>query len=357
MALKKENYLKAGFGIITSSIVLLAIISLESCKKDPKKDPSATSKDVYVAGFESNGSKMIAKVWKNGVATSLTDGTEDAVANDIFVVDTNVYVSGYIYSGTNIIAALWKNNVLTKLSAPSENASASAVFVSGSDVYVSGGTNTAGIIWKNGVATRVECFLNSIFVSGTTIYVCGSIHSGGTTVVKSWRNNVPVTLTSTTNIAGATSISVYESDAYVAGFEEKWDTTVTASGVIKRELIVNPRVWKNGVEVVLPKVPRYSMVNAICATKTGFYAVGEESDSTDTRYIGKSWTESTTTYLKTEGSNFSSGQGVTMSGADLYVAGYEIVSKVYIAKIWKNGVSSVLTDGTHAAQALSIFVK
>jgi len=41
--------------------------------------------DVYVAGFENNGTKDVAKVWKNGVATSLTDGTNWATARSIFV--------------------------------------------------------------------------------------------------------------------------------------------------------------------------------------------------------------------------------------------------------------------------------
>ncbi len=37
--------------------------------------------DVYVAGYESNGTKSVAKVWKNGVATSLTNGSNNEEAN------------------------------------------------------------------------------------------------------------------------------------------------------------------------------------------------------------------------------------------------------------------------------------
>ena len=42
--------------------------------------------DVYLAGYEGNGVLDKATVWKNGVATSLTNGTKDAIANGVFVV-------------------------------------------------------------------------------------------------------------------------------------------------------------------------------------------------------------------------------------------------------------------------------
>jgi hypothetical protein len=43
--------------------------------------------DVYAAGYESNGSSKVAKVWKNGAATSLTDGTYAAEVFSLFVVE------------------------------------------------------------------------------------------------------------------------------------------------------------------------------------------------------------------------------------------------------------------------------
>jgi hypothetical protein len=42
---------------------------------------------VYVAGCERNDNdKTVAKLWKNGTAQSLYDGTNDAYANSVFVV-------------------------------------------------------------------------------------------------------------------------------------------------------------------------------------------------------------------------------------------------------------------------------
>jgi hypothetical protein len=41
--------------------------------------------DSYVAGYESNGTKKLAKICKNAVVTALTDGTKDAQAKSIFI--------------------------------------------------------------------------------------------------------------------------------------------------------------------------------------------------------------------------------------------------------------------------------
>ena len=50
--------------------------------------------DVYVCGYESNGSREIAKYWKNGTAFNLTDGTNYAYASAIALYGGDVYVCG-----------------------------------------------------------------------------------------------------------------------------------------------------------------------------------------------------------------------------------------------------------------------
>ena len=66
------------------TILLFAIIfSLFSCSKDDETTSSSSSttpiaKDIYTCGYEGNGSKLVAKVWKNRIATILTDGTQVA---------------------------------------------------------------------------------------------------------------------------------------------------------------------------------------------------------------------------------------------------------------------------------------
>jgi hypothetical protein len=70
--------------------VLVVSAMFMSCKKiddDKKKEITIDSNkvDVYVAGVNGN----FAKLWKNGVAQNLTDGTCYAEARSVFVVKRN----------------------------------------------------------------------------------------------------------------------------------------------------------------------------------------------------------------------------------------------------------------------------
>jgi hypothetical protein len=68
--------------------------------------------DVYVAGIETSTSNhSVAKVWKNGVATALSDGTRNASASSVVVLGSDVYVGGYDYVTNYPAAKYWKNGV------------------------------------------------------------------------------------------------------------------------------------------------------------------------------------------------------------------------------------------------------
>ncbi len=56
--------------LVAACVVLLSILS--SCSNDdtPVLDPNSALKDIYFAGYKGT----VATYWKNGVATSLTDG-------------------------------------------------------------------------------------------------------------------------------------------------------------------------------------------------------------------------------------------------------------------------------------------
>ena len=73
--------------------------------------------DVYAAGHENNGTKDVAKYWKNGAAISLTNGTFDASISSLKVVGTDIYAGGYesTISG-NGTAKYWKNGTAVTLS-------------------------------------------------------------------------------------------------------------------------------------------------------------------------------------------------------------------------------------------------
>ena len=73
---------------------VITVFCVLSCSSDnsSNEETKATVKDIYVCGYEkkTNEGKFIATVWKNGVVTSLTDGTKNADANDIFVAGKNI---------------------------------------------------------------------------------------------------------------------------------------------------------------------------------------------------------------------------------------------------------------------------
>jgi len=136
---------------------------------------------------------ILAKVWKNGIATALppNSGMGSSSAYAIAVSGSDVYVAGaeisIEYDGTTIanityIPTVWKNGVATALPLTDDTsrATANAIAVSGSDVYVAGNevktwseyddtTDTTAVyvtsivtVWKNGTATVLNESTNSV---------------------------------------------------------------------------------------------------------------------------------------------------------------------------------------------------
>ena len=74
--------------------------------------------DLYVAGYEAKEGVSVAKTWKNGVATALSDGTNQAFAIAIAVSGTDVYAAGEEVVGTSLVPKVWKNGAATGLQNP-----------------------------------------------------------------------------------------------------------------------------------------------------------------------------------------------------------------------------------------------
>lgn len=173
-----------------SALFVLATMMI-SCGKDEASDKIIP--DVYVAGYEYSGVAPGvapgAKYWKNGVATSLTDGVNISGAYSIDISDTNVYVAGYRLNGSSqFVATYWKNGEAVNLTDGERNAVAYSIAVSGNDVYVAGvewsypvlGSSimTRAIYWKNGARVNLtdgtkHARANSICISGNDVYIAG----------------------------------------------------------------------------------------------------------------------------------------------------------------------------------------
>lgn len=128
---------------------------------------AGSSTTIYVAGTSTQSASVTkATLWANGVPTDLTpagvqsNGSTAAAASSVFVQNSNVYVAGFSHEGFIKRAKLWVNGVGTTLSSGQNQAFATSVFVDNSaNVYVGGvEQNTSyanipnvGVIWKNGV--------------------------------------------------------------------------------------------------------------------------------------------------------------------------------------------------------------
>jgi hypothetical protein len=189
--------------------------------------------DVYVAGYEVEATEVapgsflvtnVAKVWKNGVAMTLTDGRNPAVARDIAVVGPDVYVAGYELAdalvGSVFVAKVWKNGVPVPLSDGIYGAMATGIAVWGNDVLVAGAQHDGIVdvarIWRNGVPLdltypssqgfEVQAFANAIAVWRADVYAAG--YHGATAMY--WKNGAPVALTDGRFQADARAIAVVE---------------------------------------------------------------------------------------------------------------------------------------------------
>jgi hypothetical protein len=142
---------------------------------DGTKDEIATgvytvgSFDVYISGYEKNGTNFRAKYWYNGDAVLLSDENKSTVATDICVFAGDIYVSGYEYVGGKTVAKYWKNGTEFVLSDGTEYAYAYKIVVFDYDVYVAGADKRLPVYWKNGVSVPADNvsdngIANSIFI-------------------------------------------------------------------------------------------------------------------------------------------------------------------------------------------------
>lgn len=266
--------------------------------------------DVYVAGTEKNGSVDIVKVWKNGNATSLTNNSDTATVSSIVVSGSDVYVGGSRHNGTKNVPSIWKNGIATSLSTPTTSymmGYVSAIFISGVDVYAVGNLSYASglyelIVWKNGVPTILNIpppynagELHSIYVSGSDVYVCGRVDDAtGTARAIVWKNGIGTLVATATYPAIAYSVFVSGTDVYVGGMENG-----------------NGRIWKNGIVMPIASTPNSEEIESIFVSGSDIYAAGDFID----------------------GPSF---------------------PPIVRAKIWKNGVATLLAPNTNLS---SIFVK
>lgn len=168
----------------------------------------ADGTNVHVVGYEANETgNYVAKYWKNGELTNLTDEKRDGTATALVVQSGDVYIAGT--EGTT--AKLWKNGVASNVSGGGTGVEVTDLFIDGQDVYVAGyesdGTRFGGVYWKNAVPTQLpeSQFLYGIYVFKGDVYVCGTDYDHRMIL---WKNGIPTILADAALAVVPTSIIV-----------------------------------------------------------------------------------------------------------------------------------------------------
>ena len=161
-------------------------------------------------------------------------------------LDTGVYIIGDVVGGPSSGPVLWKNGVATRLDSISLY-NLVAIAINGNDLYTAGWIFTPVVgtatYWKNGILTKItdgsaDAEAYDIDVSGNNVYVAGYVSTGTaaqnsvTSLAAYWKNGVLTTLANA-GPSYAYKIIVSGTDVYVLGYITK-----------NKPLAV---YWKNGV--------------------------------------------------------------------------------------------------------------
>lgn len=309
-----------------------------------KTGPAFTyTPDVYVAGFEENSTgQLFAKLWLNGTATTLANGTNNSYVSSLNVTATDVLVGGYSNNSVKNVPTVWKNGVVAGYSTTPEGANLTCTAIAGNNVYACGYENTATYTrakyWLNGTGTNLTPGTSShagaynMTVSGNNVYVCGYEVIGGIVRARLWTNGTGVTLNNGSNSSYAIAVAVSGSDVYVVGYEQ------TPSG----ESI---RVWRNGSETAYTNASGYRDIPTNIFVKgSDVYVCGYERDNNVLKRP-KYWKNGVATLLETNLTGEAA--AIAVCGNDVYVAGHtNQSSSATVAKVYKNGVATAISNGS-----------
>jgi len=297
---------------------------------------SINGSDEYLVGYSGN----YARVWKNGIKSTLSSNFPVSVAYSIAINGNDIYIAGEEFQDVSsstlnpfdalggVSAKVWKNGIATNLplSQGSIHGGAKSIFTNGSDIYVAGYEIRANgdIIakyWKNGVGYNL--------VSG----------SSGTPVVR---------------FSMATSIFVQNADIYVGGYEQVGNNVVG-------------KIWKNSTPTSLVNTSGDAIIRSVFVSGTNVYAVGTNYGCSavggGTSKVATIWTNGSPRYLSDCNSTDAEAMSIFVKGSDVYVGGKYISScnsNCYFKYIvWKNGAQYLTSSsiGNVYTGVNALFVK
>jgi len=251
-------------------------------------------------------------------------------------------------------AVTWRNGVIMALNDLGKGSYATSLAVQGNDLYVAGvegnGSQDIALYWKNDASKQLtdgtkRGFANGIFVVGSDVYVAGAED----TTAMYWKNGVARNLSDGVEPAMAYSVTVATNgDVYVSGYQYK----TTAVGA--NSFVVNPvaTYWKNGVGVALTDGLRPSEAYALSMSGSDVYVAGYQCPSTLVDCSRASyWKNGVLNQLGDEPA--STATSVVASGSSVYVTVNQALISGGVAKVraayWHDQVEATLSESIGAS--------
>lgn len=157
----------------------------------------------------------------------------------------------------------------------------------------------------------------------------------GTRGLTYWKNGEMIPLTDGKKHAGASAIAISGNDEYVAGYQDNDAGEPVAT------------YWKNKKAIALTDGKTYAKAAGISVSEADVHVIGNNGK------LAMYWKNGLGTSLGED----TKLQAISVSGADVYIAGYQVSDQgEYVATCWKNGKAQALTDGKKSAEAHAIAI-
>ena len=322
--------------LILTAIVVLAI----SCGKDDEPTPTTQPEgpNVYVVGISNSGineNPNVATLWKNGEPIALSNQISAATA--IYILEDDVYVTGWEDNGTNRVATIWRNGEPTHLS--DKQSQGNDIYVAGDDIYVAGSerdenNDRFAKFWKNDL-----------------IFSIGGVGSEAHSITVDYDNNVHVATdeynamlwssflpTELSDGPGEANVVKSVGNAIYVGGQGSSDDTGTYVAT----------VWRNGVATELSTT--YGEVYDMKVAGGNLHMVGYARNNLVASDLPMYWINDAVTTPFSDASVRL--KAIDIFNEDVYILG----EKNGVATLWINGEATALTDETNS-RVNDVFVK
>ncbi|WP_108245518.1 IPT/TIG domain-containing protein [Muricauda brasiliensis] len=303
--------------------------------------------NVYIGGYESNGTNNVAAIWKNGTKQGLSTSSDNSQVNSLFVVGADTYAAG----NDGNVAMVWKNGEeLYQLTNGANGARANGIFVEGSDVYAVGEESVDGFfvakVWKNGNLLKnvtngvTNAYGKSIHVDGIDIYVAGHESNGELNEARVWKNfQVLHDLSDGSNPAEAYSMVWDGTDVYTVGTEVE-------EGKFKAQ------IWKNNVLAKeLTDGSNNGYAQSVFVDGDNVYVAGNDG------IAPKIWKNGEVLYQHPDGGNYTEANAIHTNIGNVYASGFAALGGKNVVKLWKNDEEMTITDGSQDAKSFDLIVQ